>query len=63
LQLERLAGQLGPVFNATLRHALGFQGHMTWKNVNGGKSPTTREQMQDEEVKQRVRELIAPDLE
>ena len=62
-QLKRLAGELGPLFNATLFHALSFQGHMTWENVNSGKSLTTREQAKDKEVAQRLRGLLAPDVE
>lgn len=62
-QLVRLAGQLGPLFNATMLHALNFQGHMTWKNVNNGKSPKTRQQVKDEAVVQRLRSLMAPDIE
>ncbi len=62
-QVARLAGQLGPVFNATLVHALGFQGHMTWKNVNSAKSPKTRQQVKNEDVAQRLRILMAPDIE
>ena len=62
-QLIRLAGHLGPLFNATLLHALSFQGHMTWQNVNSAKSPDTRQQSKDEEVARRLRSLLAPDLE
>ena len=62
-QLIRLAGHLGPLFNATLLHALSFQGHMTWHNVNSAKSPDTRQQSKDEEVARRLRSLLAPDLE
>ena len=54
---------LGPWINHTITHALQFQGHMTWKNVNTGKTPRTRDQRKDEEVEKQLRKLIAPDLE
>jgi hypothetical protein len=82
---------LGPWINHTITHALQFQGHMTWKNVNTvriatvvvqvpwdslstlmmkfplkmaqGKSPRTRAQVADEEITEKLRTLIAPDIE
>lgn len=62
-QLNRLASTLGPWINHTITHALQFQGHMTWKNVNTGKTTRTRDQSKDLEVAEKLREIIAADIE
>ena len=62
-QLTRLATELGGNANFTLRHAIEYEGHMTWRNVGTGKSARTKQQLETPGVRERLREILALDLE